>query len=132
MANKRSRKSKLALNIIPVKPVLGEVEVNIEKKDVESIKKLHNINIINEVKEMITGEMSVSSEDINLKNIPEENVTPELIGDDSIVFNKEDIETESPIFEIEEDEIEEKPERTIKSLTTREYKLFQRTGMMPK
>lgn len=114
---KRGRPSKNVLNQD------NEVKVTVSEEDVKKIKELHDIDLVEESKEMASEEFDVPKVDV----VPEEPVASE----EEVVE-----EPEQPL--VVEEEIVEKPEvvekpkkKTLAELSTAELRRFQRTGKMP-
>jgi hypothetical protein len=112
-AKKRGRPAKSALN------QKKEVNVSVSEKDVEKVEELHNIDLVEEAKEMASEEF----------NVPEENVVVEITPEEPEV---EEVVSEEPEQPIEPEEEEEAPkQRTLADLSTAELRNYYRTGKMP-
>lgn len=108
MASRKDRKPKSALNQGPVS------EPVVEEKPVEA-------------KITISGTEFVAQ--VNKEEVVQEPVAEEVVEEPKLTFANEPIEIDI----MGDDEVEEeKPPRTLESLTKAEMRWFQRTGMMPK
>jgi len=104
------------------------VNVTVSNEDVEKLKELHDLDIVKEVKEMTAEEAGVNVEDVIVKitEAPEQPIEeiPVEVPTQEVFPSEDDY--------VEETEEDEKPPRTMASLSKAELRWFQRTGKMPK
>jgi len=105
MAKKRSSKPALGQN--------KKVVVSVPKEDVEKMEELHDINMIDEAKEMASEKFDVKKEDVKVEVVPEVEEKPE-----------QPIEPE--VEEVKEEEV--KPRKKVSELTAAEYRYYMNTG----
>jgi DNA primase len=121
MANKRGRPSKNVLNQD------NEVKITVSEDDVKKTKELHDIDLVEESKEMASEKFGVSKEDVKVDVVPEEPVAMEK---EVVEEPEQPLVVEEPV--VKEEVVEEKPKKkTLADLSTAELRRFQRTGKMP-
>ena len=124
---KRGRPSKSALN------QEKETKVSVSEKDVEKVKELHDIDLVDEAKKMTSEEFDVPEEKVKVDVVPEkpEEKEPEQPEETP----EEIVEPEQP-EETPEEIVEEKEENDIKPRPMSQWSMdeirrFKRTGKKP-
>jgi hypothetical protein len=118
MAKKRGR---------PQKSVLGqtkeEVKVTVPEEVVDELEEKHDVDAVEEIKEIVAEEAEISVDEVKVDVVPEEPVVEEPVVE----------EEPEVVDEAEEPVVEEEPrERTVADLNSDELKLYYRTGRIPK
>jgi len=127
------RKSKSALN---------QMKVVVNQEDIEKVEELHDIDLVEEVKEMAAEEYGVSEVEVVVESKKEpQEISLKVSGEKlSEVLEKKAV-PEEPKEEVVEEKVDETPRpaglRSLdydvkKRLTHRELRLYQRTGILPK
>jgi hypothetical protein len=110
MANRRKSKTVLGQTPVEEKKV---VNVAVSDKDVEMVKELHDVDIVEEAKKMAAEEAGIDVDDVIVEIIE----TPEA--------------PEQPEEPIEEVKVEAPKLRKVSDLNEQEYRYYMNTGIIP-
>lgn len=121
---RRGRPKKSALN------QKKETKVSVSEKDVEKVKELHDIDLVDELKETASEEFDVPEEKVKVDIVPEE---PEETEPEQPEETPEEIveEKETPEEIVEEKEENDIKPRPMSEWSPAELRRFQRTGRKP-
>lgn len=131
-----ARKKKAALNQNPViepikeeiektpieEPTPNEVKITVSKEDIDAMKELHDLDLVEEAKEMIAEEKGVNIEDVKVEFVNQP-ISIEIPG------NIEEPKKEEEVMELM---IRRPSKAQLAKLSKSGYRWYQRTGMLPK
>jgi hypothetical protein len=153
--DKMSKKKNNTKNGVPKKAKKPEVMVTIQEEDVKSIKNNFELDVKEEINEIVENELMVeesiideplSDEDktelklaeaeviVEIANEAEEMIAQSPVEEKGLVYDEDyvsDPVIKRTLVDISSKVIEKPKKKSVSQLTREEYKMYQRTGILP-